>query len=486
MSTETAAAKKFPVKYAVLLPIVLLVTAFLWAVPTDFFGIAGLTVVHQRVIAIFAFAALMWMTEIIPAWATSVVVMVIMLLTVSDKGLWFMTTDYALGTEGAVLPGLIDYKAIMGSFANPIIMLFLGGFVLAIAATKVGLDVILAKSLLKPFGTNPKTVLLGFLIVIAFFSMFMSNTATAAMMLAFLAPVLKTLPADGKGRIGLALSIPVAANIGGMGTPIGTPPNAIALGYLNEMGMGVTFGAWMIRMVPFVLVLLLFAWVLLLTLFPFKAKKIELNIDASNTKKDAQFWIVVVTFIVTIALWMTEQWTKINSNIVALIPFATFAATGVFTKKDLEQISWSVLWMVAGGLALGVGLMKTGLAKTLVEAIPFSEMSALVVLFVTGILGYAISNFLSHSSAANLLVPILAVIGGAMVSQLEPYGGVQALLIGLALSTSVAMLLPISTPPNAIASSTGLIETKDMAKVGACMGVVGLVLAYVVLIFIGF
>ena len=471
--------KKFSVKYFVLLPLVIAVTLFLWLVPIDFFGVEGLNVVQQRMIAIFAFAALMWMFEIIPAWTTSVVIIVLMLLTISNKGFGLFLNNV---NDGSVF---IDYTAVMAAFANPIIMLFLGGFVLAIAATKVGLDVQLAKILLKPFGTNPKTVMLGILCVVAMFSMFMSNTATAAMMLAFLTPVLKSLPADGKGRIGLALAIPVAANIGGIGTPIGTPPNAIALGYLNDMGMGVTFMDWMLRMVPFVIVMILIAWGLLLFLFPFKAKKIELKIEG-GAKPGHHTIVVYVTFALTILLWITEQWTGINSNIVALIPFAVFSATGVIDKKDLSEIEWSVLWMVAGGLALGVGLMKTGLASTLVNAIPFSSMSPFLVMVAAGVIGYLISNFLSHSSAANLLCPIIAVIGSALSVELEPFGGVRALLIGLAISTSVAMLLPISTPPNAIASSTGLVETKDMLKVGVVIGVVGLVLGYALLMIVGF
>ena len=471
--------KKFSVKYFVLLPLVIAVTLFLWLVPIDFFGVEGLNVVQQRMIAIFAFAALMWMFEIIPAWTTSVVIIVLMLLTISNKGFGLFLNNV---NDGSVF---IDYTAVMAAFANPIIMLFLGGFVLAIAATKVGLDVQLAKILLKPFGTNPKTVMLGILCVVAIFSMFMSNTATAAMMLAFLTPVLKSLPADGKGRIGLALAIPVAANIGGIGTPIGTPPNAIALGYLNDMGMGVTFMDWMLRMVPFVIVMILIAWGLLLVLFPFKAKKIELKIEG-GAKPGHHTIVVYVTFALTILLWITEQWTGINSNIVALIPFAVFSATGVIDKKDLSEIEWSVLWMVAGGLALGVGLMKTGLASTLVNAIPFSSMSPFLVMVAAGVIGYLISNFLSHSSAANLLCPIIAVIGSALSVELEPFGGVRSLLIGLAISTSVAMLLPISTPPNAIASSTGLVETKDMLKVGVVMGVVGLVLGYALLMIVGF
>ncbi|MBQ1938075.1 MAG: anion permease, partial [Bacteroidales bacterium] len=205
---------KLNLKYCLFLPIVLIATILLWALPVESFGIAELTVVQQRVIALFVFAALMWIFEIIPNWTTSLLVIVISLLTVSDKGIGFFC-DPSCGQ-------LVGYKSIMSAFADPVVMLFLGGFVLAAMAEKFGLDVTLARILLKPFGTNPRMVLLGFLIVIAVFSMFMSNTATAAMMLAFLAPVLSVLPSDDKGKIGLALSIPVAANIGGIGTPIGT------------------------------------------------------------------------------------------------------------------------------------------------------------------------------------------------------------------------------------------------------------------------
>ena len=469
---------KFSVKHCVLLPLLLLVSIVLFAMPTEWFGIEGLTVVQQRTIALFVFAAFMWILEVVPAWATSIITMVLLIFTVSNGQFAFLRTGENLGT-------LVSYKDFMAQFASPTIMLFMGGFVLAIAATKVGLDVVLAKVLLAPFGKNPKTVLLGILLVVAVFSMFMSNTATAAMMLAFLAPVLKNLPADGKGRIGLALAIPIGANIGGIGTPIGTPPNVIALGYLKEnLGIEIGFGDWCIRMVPFVIVMLLIAWFFLLLFFPFKAKEIKLEINADR-KKDFHFWVVAATFVITIVLWLIpEKVTGLNSNEVALIPFAIFVATGVFSKNDFKEINWDVLWMVAGGLALGTALMKTGLAKVLVDTIPFATMPALVVIIVSGIVGYAIANFLSHTSAANLLLPILATVATAV--DLGAFGGSAALLIGLAISTSVAMILPISTPPNAIASSTGLVETKDMAKMGVIMGLVGLVIGYAVLILVGF
>lgn len=474
-------SRKINVKQVVLLPLILAVTLVLWFVPSGFYGIEGLTVVEQRTIAIFVFTALMWMFEVIPTWTTSVLSIVIMLLTISDSSIWFMKESY----DAAEMGTFVSYKSILATFADPVIMLFLGGFILAIATTKVGLDVQLAKALLKPFGKKSEFVLLGFLLVIGLFSMFMSNTATAAMMLTFLAPVLRTLPPDGKGRIALALSIPIAANLGGIGTPIGTPPNAIALGYLNDtLHLGVGFGEWMLVMVPYVLVMLFISWGLLLMFFPFKQKTIELRIENTH-EKTWQTYVVYVTFAVTILLWMLDRVTGINSNVVAMIPVGVFCVTGIITKDDLKEINWSVLWMVAGGFALGLALQKTGLAEHLVNSIPFASWKPLAVVLVSGFIGYFISNFISNTAAANLIVPIICAVGVGMGDSLLAVGGLRTLLVGVVLSTSLAMLFPISTPPNALAHSTGLVTTKDMVKIGILIGTIGYILGYVTLILIG-
>jgi len=487
--SNTTTTNPVNLKKTIMLLFSLAVALFFWLVPRTFFGYADdgitpyLSINEQRTVAIFVFAALMWITEAIPAWTTSVVTIVVMLLTISDKGIAFFRSG-----DPAAVGNLVSYKSILATFADPTVMLFLGGFILAIATTKYGIDVKLARTMLKPFGKKPKFVLLGFLIVIGVFSMFMSNTATAAMMLTFLAPILKQLPSDERGRVGLALSIPIAANIGGMGTPIGTPPNAIALQYLNEqLGINVGFGEWSLHMIPYVIVMLLFAWVLLLVFFPFKSDKIELKIENTHGT-DTKTIIVWVTFAVTILLWMLDHWTGLNANIVAMIPVGVFCATGVITKEDLKEVSWSVLWLVAGGFAIGLALDKTGLAVHMIDAIPFHTWPALLVIFVGGLIAYILSNFIANTAAANLIVPILGVLGGSaqVLMNLAPLGGVKTLIIGVAISCSVAMMFPISTPPNAIAHSTGLIKVGDMAKVGAIIGVVGLILGYLMLIVVGF
>ena len=466
------------VSRAIRLIIAAVVALLIWCLPVENW-IDGLTIIQKRTLAIFIYAILMWLFEAVPAWTTSVMVVVLLLFTTSNSSLVFFenAAPEALGTQ-------TSYKSLLHCFADPIIMLFIGGFVLAIAASKTGLDLFLARVMLKPFGKNPKWVLLGFLMVTGVFSMFLSNTATAAMMLTFLGPVLKALPADGKGKTALALAIPIAANVGGMGTPIGTPPNAIALKYMSEIGIEIGFGQWMLFMIPFTLLLLFLAWVMLLKLFPFKAKEINLNIEG-ELKKDWRSVVVYITFICTVLLWVLDKATGVNANVVAMLPVGVCAIIGVLTKRDLEEISWSVLWMVAGGFALGVGLQETGLAQTLIDVIPFGSWPALIMVIGSGLICYAMANFISHTATASLLVPILAVVGASVAGNLAPLGGVSTLLVGVAIGSSLGMVLPISTPPNAIAASTGMIEQKEMVKTGLIMGILGLVIGYGMLIVLG-
>ena len=352
--------------------------------------------------------------------------MVLMLLFCTDSGIAPMVNEEEVGK-------LLSYKGVMACFADPVIMLFIGGFVLAIAATKTGLDAQLAKVLLRPFGTKSEMVLLGFLLVTGLFSMFVSNTATAAMMLTFLTPVFRQLPPEGKGRIALAMSIPVAANLGGMGTPIGTPPNNIALKYLNDpegLNMGLGFGQWMMFMFPLVVLLLFISWRLLLKFFPFSQKTVELNIEG-GMQKGFHSTVVIITFFLTIALWLSDRFTGINANTV-----------------------------------------------NAVESIPFAEFSPLLILILGGAICYVLSNFISNSATAALLMPILAVVCGAMGDKLAPIGGTGTVLIGVAIAASSAMILPISTPPNALAFATGYVQQKDMSKIGIIMGILSMVLGF--------
>ena len=447
----------FSKKNACLFAVAILVTIVIWNLPITCFGIDGLTVIQQRIIAVFALATILWVTEAISPWATSVSLIGLLLLTTSDNA-------FHIFRSGIDKSELLDHSALMATFADPIIILFLGGFVLAIAATKSGLDVLLARTLLKPFGNKSENVLLGFILITGVFSMFVSNTATAAMMLTFL-----------------------AANIGGMGTPIGTPPNAIALKYLNAptgLNMGIGFGQWMMYMLPLTVLLLFIGWFLLKKFFPFKKKTIELEIEG-EVQHNWRTAVVAVTFIITVLLWICDRWTGVGSNTVAMVPIVVFAFTGVIKARDLEEINWSVIWMVAGGFALGLALNDSGLADNVIKSIPFGQWSPLAILLASGLICYALSNFISNTATAALLVPILAVVCKGMGNGLDSIGGTVTVLVGIAVAASVAMTLPISTPPNAIAHSTGLVKQNEMMKIGLTMGVIGLVLGYILLFFLG-
>jgi sodium-dependent dicarboxylate transporter 2/3/5 len=323
------------------------------------------------------------------------------------------------------------------------------------------------------------------MLVTAIFSMFVSNTATAAMMLTFLAPVLRQLPASEKGTAALALAIPIGANIGGLATPIGTPPNGIALQYINgELGYNISFGEWMLIMTPLMLGILIISWFLLNKMYPFTAKKVNLTI-LGGAKRGWRTYVIYGTLAVTILLWMFESLTGINSYVVALIPVGIFAITRIIKSCDLKEIDWACLWMVAGGFALGEGMSKTGLAKTLVNAIPFDNWPVMVVLVGGGLICWLLSQFISNSAATALVVPIMVAVGKGMEGALGDYGGICTLLIGVAMAASFAMSLPISTPPIAIAYSTGLIKTKQMFVTGITIGVISLILGYILLVYLG-
>jgi len=163
--------------------------------------------------------------------------------------------------------------------------------------------------------------------------------------------------------------------------------------------------------------------------------------------------------------------------VVSIIPLAIFTLTGIMGKEELKQINWDVLWLVAGGIAIGIGLDKTGLAAALAHAIDYESLSPVAVVITLSIVCWLMANFMSNTATANLLMPIAAAIGASMES-LATIGGLQGLLVVVAFSASLGMILPVSTPPNSLAYSTGLIESKDMAKTGIIIGLIGLVIVY--------
>jgi solute carrier family 13 (sodium-dependent dicarboxylate transporter), member 2/3/5 len=370
----------------------------------------------------------------------------------------------------------VAFTVFFNTLANSIIILFLGGFVLASAAVKYNLDKNLTSLLLKPFGEKPVFIVLGLMLVTATLSAFMSNTATTAMMMTVAIPIAAQIAKEDKFRIMIALCIPIAANIGGMTTPIGTPPNAIVIANLQQQGIFLTFGSWVGMMLPLVLALLILAWFAMQVLFPPVVKQFKLSLQ-SRFDKSPRAWFLYVVFAVTVLLWFTEATHGIPSSMIAFIPIVALTVTSVLGKEEIRALPWEVLWLVAGGISLGISMENTGLANWLVSSIRWDMLPQLALLLVFGLVGLMLSNFLSNTVTATILVPLAVSMGTAGIAGEGFSLLITSLIIGA--GANMAMLLPISTPPNAIAMSTGFIHTRDMVKVGFVIGILGIIMALV-------
>lgn len=421
----------------------------------------GLSVAGHRVLAVFLMAIALWISEAIPLHATAALIIFLQILLISDKAMIGLPEDFSA-------PG---YRTFFNALASPVLMLFLGGFFLADGAAKYKLDKNLVRVLIKPFGTDPSKILLGLMLITGLFSMFMSNTATTATMIAVVIPIIARLPAHDKSRIALVLAIPVAANIGGMGTPVGTPPNAIALGALAKVGVNISFLNWMLMVIPFMLIILVFAWFVLSRMFTRGGGRVEIEIDSAfDTSPKAK--IFYVTAGMTILLWLTEPLHGISSSLVGFMPVVVLLATQVINTKEFHGMQWSVLWLVAGGIAMGDGVAKSGLDAWLIGQLDWSGMAPTAIAGALFLVALAMGTVISHSATANLLVPIGMSLTASPDIAISPVASAVFIAIG----SSLAMALPISTPPNAIAYATGAVDTKNMAITGIIFGAVGTVL----------
>ncbi|MGM0386211.1 MAG: SLC13 family permease [Actinomycetota bacterium] len=418
--------------------------------------IPGLDEPGERMLSIFLLAIVFWITEAIPLMATAVLVILLEILLISDSAI------LPVGEEA------LTYSSYFAALANPVIILFLGGFLIADGAAKFGLDHNLAAVFMKPFAGSGRLTVLGLMLITAVLSMFMSNTATTAAMFAVVIPIIAAMP-DAKAKAGVALSIPVAANIGGMGTPVGTPPNAIALGALAARGLSISFVEWMVIAVPLMLVILFGAWLLISRYFMASDTRVTLTMKADfDLSTPARTYYLVAGL--TILLWMTEPFHGVSSNIIGFVPVVALLSLRVMGGKDIQNLSWPVLWLVAGGIALGNGVGASGLDTWLLGSFDWASLSAVGVLALLTAIGLGMANVISHSAAANLLIPLALGFSDVV--------GAQPILIAVvvALATSLGMSMPISTPPNAIAYATGQVELKHMAIVGLIVGVGGALL----------
>lgn len=410
---------------------------------------------------IFVLAGMLWVTEALPLFATSLLVIGLQLMLLANPGGW-----PGLGFESGASP---PYRDILSTAADPVLVLFFGGFVLARAAVKEGVDRAMSELLLRPFGTEPRWVLLGVMLVTLLFGMWMSNTATAAMMLAVITPMLATLPPGDPFRKALVLAVPFTANISGMATPIASPPNAVAIGFLQQGGHSIAFLKWMLMAAPLTLGLTLFTWLVLWKAF--RPAAAGLRVEHVTETLTRRGWFVVGVFVVTVLLWMSDQWHGLPPAVVALLPAVILTTTSIFTREDLGRIEWNVLILIAGGISLGTGMQLTGLDQVVIRWLPATGENAFA-LFAALVLGTLIvGTFMSNTAAANLFLPI----GISSAALAGPAGGLHPVhvAVSIALVASMSMALPVSTPPNAMAYARNEFTTKDMVRVSLLISTLG-------------
>lgn len=428
---------------------------------TLFLSDPSFTKIQNSVLFLLFLAISLWVTEAIPPFSVSILIVGFLVLV--------------MGKSEA--HDAIQY---LQTWSDSVIWLFLGGFFLAEAMKKTKLDLMLLKAVLPKFGNNPIHVLWGLMLVTALMSMLMSNTATTAMMIATISPLFTRLNKESNLAKALLLGIPAAASVGGIGTIIGSAPNAIAVGALEKLGYPISFLEWMIAGTPLALVLLLIFWYVLVKKYHIKQED-NLNFDFlaqapsthTNRVESLHKAIVLIILAITLFCWLTSKWIGIPVAAASGIPIVGLTMLGVLDAKDIRQLPWDTLMLVAGGLALGLAIEEQQIATHFVEKISHIQLTFMCLLFVFAFITVILSNFMSNTAATTILIPmgvsLLTMVGGDVNPMVLP------LVIGL--SASCALFLPVSTPPNAIAFSTGLIQQSEFRLGGIVIGLLGPILS---------
>ena len=413
---------------------------------------------QHLVMFLLFFSMLLWFTEAIPPFAVGIFIVGYLI--------------FFMGREGTM-----DVNQYVQTWSDGVIWLFLGGFFLAEGMRKSRLDIRLLIFTAPKFGEKAKFIILGLMFVTAILSMVMSNTATTAMMLATVTPLFTQID-NKKLQKAFLLGIPTAAAIGGMGTIIGSAPNAIAVGALEAIGIKISFLQWMSVGVPVAFILTFFVWKLLLSKYNFGDLRLSTDfIKNLELKKDykkeevIQRRIVLIIFGLTVFFWITSQWTGIPVAAISGIPIVALPMMGVIDADDVRNLPWDTLMLVAGGLALGIAIQEQELALYFVSKISSFDFNVYLLLLIFSLVSVILSNFMSNTAATTILVPVA-------ISLVSIYGNVNPMLFTfvIGLSASCALLLPVSTPPNAIAYSTGLLEQREFRHTGIFVGLIGPVL----------
>lgn len=414
--------------------------------------LSSLTPAPQRALFILVLAATLWVSDAIPAYAVGILVIALKIALLGKPGGVFARSER-------------DWEQFVAVLGHPLVWLFFGGFVLAAGMERSGLDRKIATFVLSRFGTHPGRLLLGVMSISFGLSMCLSNTATTAMVIAMLLPVLSNPHVTDRFGTNLVLGCAVAANLGGMASLIGTPPNAIVVGALSEKAINVGFLDWVVLGLPPALCAVLLAWGVLLKRTPADQSGIPVHLVTSKEPGKQPLpgqKTVIGTLIVTLTAWLTSEWHGVPTAAVAFLPIVVFTSTGLLRVSDIRGLQYDVLFLLAGGLALGRSVTETGLSDWLVSALPLDSFSPSGVTYSLSFVTVALSNFMSNTAATNVLAPIGTSILPGYEAQVA---------IPIAFGASAAMCLPVATPPNAMAFATGRCKTVDFVKIGLLMAV---------------
>ena len=407
------------------------------------------------VFSILVLAALLWVTEAIPLFLTSL-----------------------LATILIVLFGIFPFKETVKIFADPILVLFFGGFLIARAMQDCELDKRIALMISGQF-RNDKQVLLALMFVTAFLSLWISNTASTIVMI----PIALGIVHKFSGKMtnfakATVLGIAYSANIGGVGTILGSPPNAIVVSKLQEIsGISISFIDWMIAALPLVIILVPIAWFLLLKIFRFEEEEAATAVTTGPWTRNQKMFFTV--FAATILLWLTPSIHGLSSSFVAIISATFLFLIGLLKVADLNKINYNILLLFGGGLVLGSAMFSTGLSEffSLQMAAILQGYPDLLVLFGVTVFSIGLGALASNTATAAILAPVIIPLADTLNISVT----VLAMLAGIAVSFD--FLLPVGTPPNAIAYSTGKVSIREMIKAGLLLTLISIVVLTLVAAF---
>ncbi len=420
--------------------------------------------------------------------------------------IWWVTESVSISVTALIplvifpLVGSADMKGVAQSYGSPIVFLFFGGFVMALALEKVNLHKRIALKIVGWTGTSPDKVILGFMLATAFLSMWISNTATTVVMLPIAYSVIQLIIKDADGftandknfTLSLMLAIAFSANVGGIATLIGTPPNTVLAGFMeSEYQIELSFFKWILFGLPFALIMLFFIYLVLVKwIYPNNLKAIDRSEDVIQSELDklgsikAEERFVLIIFCITIFLWMFKAWVNgwfpqihlSDTGISLLGAFCMFVLPhrGRFTLDwaDTTRLPWGILILFGGGLALASSLSAVGLIQMIGDAV--SQYNGLPAVLI-GAMIITIMLFTTELMSNVALVAIFApVVAGIAIGMNAP--SILHYLIPVTMASSCAFMLPMATPPNAIVFASGHIEVHQMARVGVFLNVIAVIL----------